>query len=141
MQRIKHDRVDGEIKLYDKMPEQTHDYKYTTDIKGYQEAVWDFLMEHCEVLESGAIFIKFHTDGRQNFENRILSRWKYNYHREDPKAKYDLATSRRKVFEDRKAEKAERWRMAQAQRKALRKAICRVKRINAIRNFIKNIFT
>lgn len=123
------------------MPEQNHDYKYTTDIKGYQEAVWDFLMEHCEVLDSGAIFIKFHTDGRHNFENRILSRWKYNYHREDPKAKGELATNRRKVFEERKAEKAAKCEAHRQQHKDFRKAIARVKRINAVKRFLTNIFT
>lgn len=123
------------------MPENSHDYKYTPDIKGYQEAVWDFLMEHCEVLDSGAIFIKFHTDSRHNFENRVLSRWKYNYHREDPKAKNDLSVSRRKVFEDHKASKAAKWEAERAKRKDLRKAIARVKRINAVRRFFTNLFT
>ena len=124
------------------MPEKNHhDYKYTPDIKGYQEAVWDFLMEHCEVLDSGAIFVKFHTDSKHNFENRILSRWKYNYHREDPKAKGELATAKRKVFEEHKAEKAARWEADRERRKGLSKAIKRAKRVNAIRRFFTNIFT
>lgn len=123
------------------MPETSHDYKYTPDIKGYQEAVWDFLMEHCEVLDSGALFIKFHTDGRQNLENRILSRWKYNYHREDPKAKEEMALGKRRAFEDHKAGKAAKWEAEQERRRQLRKALKRVKRINAIRNFISKIFT
>lgn len=67
------------------MNHETH--RYTTDIKGYQDAVWDYLLEHSEITESGKIFVKFHTDGRKNFENRVLSRWKYNYHREDVRAK------------------------------------------------------
>lgn len=123
------------------MPENSHDYKYTPDIKGYQEAVWDFLMEHCEVLDSGAVFIKFHTDGRHNFENRILSRWKYNYHREDPKAKIELANTKRKAFQAHKEAKATKWEAERGRRKELRKALKRVKRINAIRNFISKIFT
>lgn len=62
-------------------------YRYTPDIQGYQDAVWDFLLEHSDVTESGKLFIKFHTDDRRNFENRIFARWKYNYHREDVEAK------------------------------------------------------
>ncbi len=62
-------------------------YKYTDDIKGYQAAVWDFLLEHSEITESGNVFIKFHVDDKRNFENRVLGRWKYNYHREDVQAK------------------------------------------------------
>jgi len=123
------------------MPENSHDYKYTPDIKGYQDAVWDFLMEHCEVLDSGAIFVKFHTDGRHNFENRILSRWKYNYHREDPKAKNELALSKRKEYDERKAGKAAKWEAEQGRRRELRKAIKRVKRINTIKRFFTSIFT
>lgn len=69
------------------------------EFREYQDAVWDFVMEHCDVLDSGSLFVKFHVKGRDNFENRILSRWRYGYHREDPKAKQI-------VVEEKKAENA-----------------------------------
>lgn len=123
------------------MPDTSHDYKYTNDIKGYQDSVWDFLMEHCEVLDSGALFFKFHADNRRNFENRVLSRWKHNYHREDPKAKYAEATQKRLVFEAKKAEKDKKWEAEHERRKQLRKALARVKRHNTIKRFIAKILT
>ncbi len=121
------------------MPDDKTDFKYTADIRGYQEAVWDFLMEHCEVLNSGAIFIKFHTDGRQNFENRILSRWKYNYHREDPKSKQSMALDRREHFQQQKAENQRKWEEERKRRQCLRKAMRKAKRINRIKSFIAKI--
>lgn len=121
------------------MPDDKADFKYTSDIRGYQDAVWDFLMEHCEVLDSGALFIKFHTDGKQNFINRVLSRWQYNYHREDPKAKCLMAESRRAVFEGKRAEKKIKLDAERKRRHDMRKAMLKVKRINRFKGFISKI--
>ena len=55
----------------------------------YQNALWDFVLEHCDVLEGGTLFVKFHTGSRSNFEYRIRARIK-GYHREDVKAKKKL---------------------------------------------------
>lgn len=48
----------------------------------YKKAVWDFLMEHSDVADSGQIFVKFHTDNRKDFEARVWARFK-GYHRID----------------------------------------------------------
>lgn len=109
------------------MRDEKADFKYTPDIRGYQDAVWDFLMEHCEVLDSGALFIKFHTDGKQNFINRVLSRWQYNYHREDPKAKCLVAETRRAVFDEKRAEKKKKLDFERKRRHDMRKAMLKVK--------------
>lgn len=52
-----------------------------------RDAVWAFLMEHCDIQHNGVLFVKFHTDDRANFERRVRARYKYDYHREDVKAK------------------------------------------------------
>lgn len=57
------------------------------DLETYKQAVWEFLLEHCDIERSGKLFIKFHTDHRGDFERRIRARWKYKYHREDVVAK------------------------------------------------------
>lgn len=119
----------------------TTPYKYTEDIRGYQDAVWDFLTEHSEVLPSGAMFIKFHTDGKQNFINRVLSRWQYNYHREDPKAKQAMIAERRNAFDAQRAEKALKLAKEHERRRQVRKRIARVQRINRLRIFITDLFT
>lgn len=66
---------------------ENENFRYTSDIKGYQSAIWDFLLEHSHIEKNGKLFIKFHVEHRKNFENRVLGRWKYNYHREDVQAK------------------------------------------------------
>lgn len=49
----------------------------------WKDAVWDYLIEHSDVTENGALFVKFHTSSRYNFENRIKARAVYGYHRDD----------------------------------------------------------
>jgi hypothetical protein len=111
-------------------PPQTA-YYYTPDIQGYQQAVWDFLMEHSELLPSGSLFIKFGASSRQNFENRVLSRWKFNYHREDPQQKYAGAQAIRERIA---AEKAEARGRYEARKEASKKRYRR-------RVFFRKLFT
>lgn len=84
-------------------------FRYTPDIQGYKDAVWDFLMEHSDLTERGSIFVKFHIGDRRNFENRVLSRWRFNYHREDPRIKAELAGQLKQASEIEKAEARKRW--------------------------------
>lgn len=103
-------------------------YKYTEDIKGYQAAVWDFLLEHSEITESGNIFIKFHTDGKRNFENRVLGRWKHNYHREDVTAKAQKIEEQKILHKEEQKRKKEKYRAdkkarIEAQKKKNKKGI------------------
>ncbi len=64
-----------------------HSPKTHAEIDKYKDAVWAFIVEHCDVTESGKLFVKFHMDNRKNFENRVWARYKYEYHREDWQAK------------------------------------------------------
>ncbi len=95
-------------------------FTYTDDIKGYQNAVWDFLLEHSEPSHTGKLWIKFGCDGKKNFENRVLARWKYNYHREDVEAKAKLVKAQEQKFKEDKKAKKEKWRREKKERMALR---------------------
>lgn len=55
------------------------------ELEIWKDAVWDYLLEHCDVMEGGKIFVKFHSDSRYKFECRIRSRIQ-GYHRGDPRA-------------------------------------------------------
>jgi len=113
---------------------QNENYKYTPDIKGYQQAVWDFLLEHSEITESGKVFIKFHTDGQRNFENRVLSRWKYNYHREDPQAKNQRAEDQKVKHQ---AEQKAKKKKYKADKKARMKAFKKQQFISKLKGLFK----
>lgn len=54
-----------------------------TQLKDYKQAVWEYMMEHCEITKSGAYFIKFHTNNKRQFEDHVTARLS-GYHREDP---------------------------------------------------------
>lgn len=77
-------------------------------IQGYKDAVWDFLLEHCDVLDSGALFFKFHASGRQQLENRMYARL-MGYHREDTDKKEKLAIKQREDYEKNKQANKERY--------------------------------
>lgn len=53
----------------------------------YRNAVWDYVVEHSDIVSGGAIFVKFHTNDRGQFESHVESRMKFNYHRGDPMLK------------------------------------------------------
>lgn len=99
--------------------------KHNDELESYKDAVWDFLLEHCDITDGGALFIKFHTDGRANFERRVKARWKYGYHREDVRAKEErhLRTSKkhRELKQKKKAayQTAKRKRIKKYKRKQL----------------------
>lgn len=86
-------------------------YKYNPDINGYKQAVWDFMMEHCDVLGGGSFFVKFYVKDRRHFENRVIGRWKHNYHRGDPNERPMLSEKiRKELTEKREAKRDERDR-------------------------------
>lgn len=70
-------------------------------LEKYKEAVWDFMLEHCDITPNGSIFVKFHCDHRLNFEKRIHARIR-GYHRTDVKARQEHIDT---VRNDAKAEK------------------------------------
>lgn len=49
----------------------------TNQLDSYKDAVWSYILEHSDLEDSGALFVKFHTDDRATFERRInaLSRY------------------------------------------------------------------
>lgn len=102
-----------------------NEYIYTPDITGYKKAVWDFLLEHCDMLPSGALFVKFHIDSRHTFENRVLGRWKHNYHRDGFRERKNDHQELRKATEEEKAAKRAKW-LKDRQDKALRRAEAKV---------------
>jgi len=61
----------------------SHHTKLNTELESYKDAVWDYMLEHCDVTSRGSFFVKFHTSGRVEFQKHIRGRWKYNYHRKD----------------------------------------------------------
>lgn len=94
------------------------------ELEIYRQAVWDFMLEHCDVTERGSYFIKFHIDGRSNFENRIKGRWKYDYHRVDARTGFDNAakeadaTKRKTMHQDLKKMKREQYILSRQKQKA-----------------------
>lgn len=93
-------------------------------LKEYQNAVWDFLIEHSDITERGSLFVKFHTTGRQNFEKRVLARAVHNYHRDDPrlglttKQKDELHRTKRKAHEVSKETRKIKWKASIEERRA-----------------------
>lgn len=99
---------------YEKRPKT---FQYSRDIQGYQQAVWDFMLEHSDVQESGAMFIKFHTSGRDNFQKRVFARWQYGYHRENVTEKDQKQIDLRTEYTQRKIDKEVRWETYKQERK------------------------
>ena len=75
----------------------------------YKDAVWEFLLEHCDITQGGSYFVKFHTPSRANFEKRVYAREKFGYHREDVVAKQQKALNQKQSFETKKEEKKLKW--------------------------------
>lgn len=74
---------------------QNHGWKDHRDItlKQYQQALWDYFMEHCEVEPDGSFFVKFHIRKKTQHEGHVIARWQ-GHHREDPRAKEALGDRR-----------------------------------------------
>ena len=104
------------------------------DIDTWKQALWDFVLEHCEMLDSGTLFVKFHTSGRADLEKRIRARWKYNYHREDVRGKEGTHETKQEIFKRDKKLKNEIWK---AEKKERIRVLERVKRSNERRIFLR----
>jgi hypothetical protein len=78
-------------------------------LKSYRDAVWSYLLEHCDLTKHGALFVKFHTSNRATFEKHIRARLKYGYHRGDPAAKNRTHVERRFDLEREKWNARERY--------------------------------
>ena len=107
------------------------------DIDAWKQALWDFVLEHCEMLPSGTLFVKFHTSGRSDLEKRIRARWKYGYHREDVRGKEATHAEKQTVFQTEKKEKHDTWKASKEER---RKVMDALKRQNEQRAFRRKWF-
>lgn len=90
--------------------------KDSPELEAYKDAVWQFLIEHSDITDGGSLFVKFHTSGRKNFENRIKAREVYGYKRHDtrlnmtPKEKEELHETLRAITTCTKKTKREKWK-------------------------------
>lgn len=90
----------------------------------YQDAVWQYIIEHSDVNDHGALFVKFHTDGRGTFERRIRARIR-GYSRKDTRLnmttqeKELLHVTRRAAFITEKKAKREKWKAETAERRRI----------------------
>lgn len=93
-------------------------------LKQYQDAVWDFLIEHSDITDRGALFVKFHTSGRDNFEKRVRARAIHNYHRDDSRLglttreKEELHKTKSKAHQVSKETRRIKWKATAEERKA-----------------------
>ena len=85
------------------------------DLTAYKDALWDFILEHCDITPGGSLFVKFHTSHRADFERRINARLK-GYHREDPQAKEQVKETRQQAFQETKKQKRERYILSREER-------------------------
>lgn len=101
------------------------------ELEAWKDAYWDYLLEHSDIQESGALFVKFHTRNRKKFEGHVFARVK-GYHRGDPRERekemavkaVEKVKVKKMKHEKWKADKDERSRMMQ-----------RVKRENELRRY------
>jgi len=99
--------------------------KESSELQAYKDAVWQFLIEHSDITDGGSLFVKFHTSGRKNFENRIKGRAVYGYERYDtrlemtPKEKEELHINLTKIKQDKKKTKREKWKASEEERKRI----------------------
>lgn len=107
------------------------------ETRAYMQAVWDFIVEHSDLTERGAFFVKFHMSGKADFEKRVRARLNWGYHRIDERSGFNNrqkeadAAARRAAHEDKKAAKAHlhaaRKKLGQ---EAMRKAVAEVAEAN-----------
>jgi len=74
-----------------------------------KNAVSSYLLEHCDIERSGALFVKVHTNDRVTFEKHIRARWKYGYHRGDPVARNQTHLEKRFEHARKKWQAKERY--------------------------------
>lgn len=54
------------------------------EYEGFRQAIWDYLMDHSEIVSGGNFFVKFHMSNRVEFEKHVVARMVYGYHRNNP---------------------------------------------------------
>lgn len=93
-------------------------------LEEWKEATWQYLLEHCDITDGGALFVKFHTDSRKSFERRIRARVN-GYSRVDSRLnctteeKEELHVTLRKQQVTKKKVKHEKWKADAAERRRI----------------------
>lgn len=108
-----------------------------TTIKEFEDALWEFILEHCDVLDSGSLFVKFHISGKTNLLNRVRARHLYEYHREDVVAKENIQTEKKEKFLDLKMTKKQRDKMNTLRQSEYRRKQKIIGRINNLPKFLQ----
>ena len=86
----------------------------------YKQAVWQYVLDHSDVTDGGALFVKFHTDSRKSFENHVFGRI-MGYKREDTEMKQSLMATKSEEHQRLKREKRGNYVKAKNKRKMLNK--------------------
>jgi len=108
------------------------------ELESYKDAVWDYLLQHCDITENGSFFIKFHASTRASFEKHVKARWKHGYHRHDDrmdfthKQKEKDAEARRTAHLSRKAAKRRKYKLSKEEQAKVRAALDEQKRLQAM---------
>lgn len=91
-------------------PQYLNNYKNNVELREYADGVWDYIVEHCDITDSGRFFVKFHTHGRAQFERRIFSRIN-GYHRDNVEEKVESAevTKEQHALDKLKRKKRYEW--------------------------------
>ena len=103
--------------------------KKNKQLQDYQQAVWDYVLEHCEITQSGVYFIKFHTKNKKQFEGHIFNRLD-GYHREDPIEKEVTGIAKQTKHKKDKLDKKYTYKVAKQKRMELIKWNGRVNKAN-----------
>lgn len=115
------------------------------EISAWKDAVWDYLLEHCDITDSGALFVKFHTSGRISFEKHVRARMVHNYHREDPRKKEELHLQKQVAHKEEKTAKKMKYKedkKARLEAQALiKREMKKVERRNKMRRLARSVWT
>lgn len=93
------------------------------NVHNFQQALWEYVLEHSDILPSGTLFVKFHTKSKSQLEGHIISRIN-GYHRGDPNKREKEMLEKQKEFNDYKLEKQNRYaklKIRQNKRRKLQK--------------------
>lgn len=107
------------------------DMKDSKELEAWKDAYWDYLLEHSDITEGGALFVKFHTRSRRVFEGHVFARVR-GYHRGDPRAREKEMEVKAVVKVKVKKMKHEKWKADKDERA---RVFRKVKRENDLRKY------
>jgi len=117
-------------------------------LQRHKNAVWDYILEHSDVTENGALFVKFHVTSRTQFEGHVNSRINDHYHRHDTrtdethKEKDSRSSTLRNKHKKTKKVKREKWKASQAERRKILEAVKReneMRHLSPIKKFLRKL--